>query len=53
MSRTIGKDVHFQRYARITGYLTSTIDRWNDAKRDELKKRVKHTNVSCGCNKKD
>lgn len=52
MEKTIGKNVLFQRYARVTGYLTSTIDRWNDAKRDELSKRVKHGNVNCPCNKK-
>lgn len=32
----------FERVARITGYLTGTTDRWNDAKRAELKERVKH-----------
>jgi hypothetical protein len=32
----------FVRLARITGYLTTTVDRWNDAKRAELKDRVKH-----------
>lgn len=33
---------HFSRLARITGYLTSSIDTWNDAKKAELKARVKH-----------
>lgn len=44
MSRStlIGVGVKFQRVARITGYLVGTIDRWNDAKRDELRSRVKH-----------
>ena len=28
---------------RITGYLVGTIDRWNDAKKAELKDRVVHT----------
>ena len=32
----------FQRIRRITGYLTGTVDTWNDAKQDELKDRVKH-----------
>lgn len=32
----------FVRLARITGYLTTTVDRWNDAKRAELHDRVKH-----------
>ena len=30
------------RIRRITGYLTGTIDRWNNAKRCELKDRVNH-----------
>ena len=34
---------HFQRIARITGYLTSTVDRWNKAKQAELRDRVAHT----------
>lgn len=33
----------FDRIRRITGYLVGTVDRWNDAKCDELKDRVKHT----------
>lgn len=32
----------FERIRRITGYLVGTIDRWNDAKREELGDRVKH-----------
>lgn len=32
----------FSRLARITGYLTNDIARWNDAKKAELKDRVKH-----------
>ena len=32
----------FNRICRITGYLTSSIDTWNDAKKAELKARVKH-----------
>lgn len=34
--------VPFQRYRRITGYLTGTVDRWNNAKQAELADRVKH-----------
>lgn len=37
-----GKGVGFQRIRRITGYLVGTIDRFNDAKREELKHRYKH-----------
>lgn len=38
-----GKDVRFERIRRITGYLVGTTDRWNDAKKAELRDRVKHT----------
>jgi anaerobic ribonucleoside-triphosphate reductase len=38
-----GKGVGFERIRRITGYLVGSTDRWNDAKRAELKDRVKHT----------
>ena len=37
-----GKGVKFERIRRITGYLTGTIERWNNAKRQEEKDRVKH-----------
>ena len=32
----------FERIRRITGYLTGTLDTWNDAKRAEEHDRVKH-----------
>lgn len=32
----------FERIRRITGYLVGTVDRWNDAKKAELRDRVKH-----------
>lgn len=38
-----GKGVGFERIRRITGYLVGTTDRWNEAKRAELKDRVKHS----------
>ena len=38
-----GKGVGFERIRRITGYLVGTTDRWNDAKKAELRDRVKHT----------
>lgn len=38
----MGKGVKFERLRRITGYLVSTIDKWNDAKKAELKDRVVH-----------
>ena len=31
-----GKNVTFERIRRITGYLVGTMDRWNDAKKEEL-----------------
>lgn len=34
--------VPFERLRRITGYLTGSVDVWNDAKRAELEDRVKH-----------
>lgn len=34
--------VPFERIRRITGYLVGTLDRFNDAKRDEVENRVKH-----------
>lgn len=37
--------VPFQRIRRITGYLVGTLDRFNNAKRSEVKDRVKHTSV--------
>ncbi|MDP4092761.1 MAG: anaerobic ribonucleoside triphosphate reductase [Bacillota bacterium] len=38
------KDEHpgFERIRRITGYLVGTLDRFNDAKRAEVRDRVKH-----------
>lgn len=32
----------FERIRRITGYLTGTLDSWNNAKRAEERERVKH-----------
>ncbi len=37
------KEPPFQRIRRITGYLVGTLDRFNKAKRQEEKDRVKHT----------
>lgn len=34
-----------ERLRRITGYLVSTVERWNEAKRAELKDRVSHVSV--------
>lgn len=37
-----GKNIKFDRIRRITGYLVGTVDRFNDAKREELLHRTKH-----------
>ena len=36
----------FQRIRRITGYLVGTLDRFNNAKRAEVRDRVKHSVVT-------
>lgn len=41
--KTVGEGVKFERIRRITGYLTGTLDRFNDAKAAEVRDRVKHT----------
>ncbi|MGM9536437.1 MAG: anaerobic ribonucleoside triphosphate reductase [Intestinibacter sp.] len=38
-------DVKFERIRRITGYLVGTVDRFNDAKKAEVRDRVKHTEI--------
>lgn len=39
-------DIKFERIRRITGYLVGTLDRFNDAKRAEVRDRVKHLSCS-------
>ena len=39
----VGADVKFDRIRRITGYLVGTTDRFNNAKREEERDRVKHS----------
>ncbi len=36
-------EVPFNRIRRITGYLVGTVDRFNNAKRAEVRDRVKHS----------
>ncbi len=44
--RADGEDeVHFERIRRITGYLVGTVDRFNNAKRAEVKDRTKHQEI--------
>ena len=44
--RLVGEGVKFERIRRITGYLVGSVERFNDAKRTEVKDRVKHVKVS-------
>ena len=37
--------IPFKRIRRITGYLVGTVDRFNDAKKAEVRDRVKHTEI--------
>lgn len=41
----LGQGVPFERIRRITGYLVGSVDRWCNAKKAELKDRVKHCEV--------
>jgi ribonucleoside-triphosphate reductase (formate) len=43
--RTEEDGAAFERIRRITGYLVGTLDRFNNAKRSEVKDRVKHLNA--------
>ena len=54
--KIIGQGVKFERIRRITGYLVGTLDRFNNAKRQEEHDRVKHgvgydygKSRDCGC----
>ena len=38
----VGEGVKFERIRRITGYLVGTLERFNNAKKAEVKDRVKH-----------
>lgn len=40
--KVVGEGVKFERIRRITGYLVGTLDRFNNAKKEEVKDRVKH-----------
>ena len=42
----VGVGVKFEKIRRITGYLVGTLDRFNNAKRQEEHDRVKH--CTCG-----
>jgi len=40
--KTVGEGVKFDRIRRITGYLVGTLDRFNNAKKEEVNDRVCH-----------
>ena len=42
----VGEGVKFEHIRRITGYLVGTVDRFNNAKRAEVKDRVKHVKIN-------
>ena len=44
----MGMGVLFERIRRITGYLTGSLNTWNDAKKAEEKDRVKHGVITNG-----
>lgn len=53
--KLVGEGVKFERIRRITGYLVGTVDRFNNAKREEERNRVKHSlaGLPCSCDKKE
>ena len=42
----VGQGVLFERIRRITGYLVGTVARFNNAKRAEVRDRVKHVHMA-------
>lgn len=42
MKKNHGKGIKFERIRRITGYLTGSLEKWNNAKQAEEKERIKH-----------
>lgn len=42
-NKKIGNGIGFERIRRITGYLAGTVDRFNNAKKAEVRDRVKHS----------
>ena len=43
--KVVGEGVKFERIRRVTGYLSGTVDRFNNGKRAEEKDRVKHSGI--------
>ena len=48
-----GETVGIERIRRVTGYLAGTLDRFNDAKKAEVRDRVKHMHVGGCCSNND
>lgn len=46
MERKFGEGVKFERIRRITGYLVGSVDRFNNAKRAEVRDRVRHCSMN-------
>ncbi len=42
-TKLVGEGIGFERIRRITGYLVGTVDRFNNAKREEERNRRKHS----------
>ncbi len=50
--KIVKNGMQVERIRRITGYLVGTLDRFNNAKKAEVKDRVKHSVIAaddCGC----
>lgn len=45
MEKTVGEGEKFERIRRITGYLAGDVTRFNNAKKQEEKERVKHSGL--------
>ena len=41
-TKMVGEGIKFDRIRRITGYLVGTLDRFNNAKKQEVNDRVTH-----------
>ena len=41
-----GEVIGIERIRRVTGYLAGTLDRFNDAKKAEVRDRVKHMSIN-------
>ncbi len=48
-----GEVIGIERIRRVTGYLAGTLDRFNDAKKAEVRDRVKHMHVGGCCSHED